>query len=300
MPISHRARSLRVAIAAVLAATSLAAPRLVAQDTTSTANLRPTPDSQLVKLTLRDGSVLIGRVTDVSPTVLIFASGFGTSVIPRASIRKVEFSATRRLHEGEFWPEDPSRTRLFFAPTGRMLRRGEGYFSDAYIFFPSFQGGLTDRVNFGGGMSLFPGVGLDEQVYFVTPKIGVIARPKLNVAVGALVAGVPDFFEDSPVGLAYGVATYGGEDASVTVGSGFGFSRSSTSQALIMFGGSARLSRTIALVSENYVYSGDGTNGLVSAGIRFMGEQIAVDLAGFTASGADVPIIPYVAFIYRF
>ena len=39
---------------------------------------------------------------------------------------------------------------------------------------------------------------------------------------------------------------------------------------------------------------------LVSAGIRFMGEQIAVDLAGFAASGTDVPIIPYVAFIYRF
>jgi hypothetical protein len=31
-----------------------------------------------------------------------------------------------------------------------------------------------------------------------------------------------------------------------------------------------------------------------------MGEQIAVDLAGFTAGGADVPIIPYVAFIYKF
>ena len=285
---------------AAIAAATVAAPRIAAQDTTATANLRPTPDSQLVKLTLRDGSVLIGRVIEVSPTVLVFASALGTSTIPRTSVRKVETSASRALHEGEFWPEDPSRTRLFFAPTGRMLRRGEGYFSDAYVFFPSVQGGLTDRVNFGGGMSLFPGVGLDEQVYFVTPKVGIIARPKLNVAVGALVAGMPDFFEDSPVGLAYGVATYGGEDASVTFGSGFGFSRSSTSQALFMLGGSARLSRSIALVSENYLYSDNGSSGLVSAGIRFMGEQIAVDLAGFAASGADVPIIPYVAFIYRF
>jgi len=31
-----------------------------------------------------------------------------------------------------------------------------------------------------------------------------------------------------------------------------------------------------------------------------MGEQIAVDLAGFTVSDGGVPIIPYVAFIYRF
>jgi hypothetical protein len=300
MPSSHKSGSPLAAVVATIAAMALAAPRVAAQDTTATANLRPTPDTQLVKLTLRDGSVLVGRVIDVTPTTLLFASQLGTSAIPRASVRRVETSVTRKLHEGEFWPEDPSRTRLFFAPTGRMLRRGEGYFSDAYVFFPSFQGGLTDRVNFGGGMSLFPGVGLDEQIYFVTPKIGVIAGPKLNVAVGALVAGVPDFFEDSPVGLAYGVATYGGEDASVTVGSGFGFSRSSTSQALVMLGGSARLSRTVALVSENYLYSDNGTSGLVSAGIRFMGEQIAVDLAGFTASGTGVPIIPYVAFIYRF
>jgi hypothetical protein len=300
MSLSHQSRSLLVAVAAAVAATSVAASRLAAQDTTATSNMRLTPDSLVVRLTLRDGSVLVGRVIEVSDSTLSFVSELGTTTIPRAAIRKVETSVARKLHEGEFWPEDPSRTRLFFAPTGRMLRRGEGYFSDAYIFFPSFQGGLTDRVNFGGGMSLFPGVGLNEQIYFVTPKVGLVAGPKLNVAVGALVAGVPDFFEDSPVGLAYGVATYGSEDASVTFGSGFGFSRASTSQALFMLGGSARLSRSIALVSENYLYSDNGSSGLVSAGIRFMGEQIAVDLAGFAASGTDVPIIPYVAFIYRF
>lgn len=276
------------------------APRLAAQDTTATSNLRPTPDSQLVKITLRDGSVLIGRVLEVTPTVVRFASAVGETAIPRAAIRRVEAAATRGLHDGQFWPEDPSRTRLFFAPTGRMQHSGEVYFSDAYVFFPSFQGGLTDHLSLGAGVSVLPGLGLDEQLFYVTPKVGLYASPRLNVAIGALVAGAGSISDEGPFGLGYGVATVGGEDGSVTAGAGFGFHRSSTSQAIFMLGGSKRVSRNIALITENYLYTEHRSTALVSGGIRFMGDQIAVDVAGFTVSDAEFPIIPYLAFIYRF
>jgi hypothetical protein len=285
---------------AVLLLGAVVPARVAAQDTASTRNLRPTPDSQLVKLTLRDGSTLVGRVVEVTPTSVLFSSAIGRTAIPRSAIRRVDAVPAASLHDGEYWPEDPSRTRLFFAPTGRMLRQGEGYFSDAYIFFPSFQGGLTDRVTLGGGASLIPGLGLGEQIFYVTPKIGIVAGRKLNVAVGALVAGAGEFFDEGPFGIGYGVATYGGEDGSVTTGAGFAFDRTSTSRAILMLGGSRRVSRNLALVSENYFVTEEHTSALISGGIRFMSERIAVDLAGFTASDTDVPIIPYVAFIYKF
>jgi len=300
MPTTHRSLRAVLRAAAVLCALALAAPSLAAQDTTATSNLRPTPDSQLVKVTLRDGSVLIGRVLDVTPTTVRFASAVGQSDIPRAAIRRVESAAAREIHNGQFWPEDPSRTRLFFAPTGRMQHAGELYFSDAYVFFPSFQAGLSDRVSLGAGVSVVPGLGLDEQLYYLTPKVGLYASPKFNVAIGALVAGAGSISDEGPFGLGYGVATVGGEDGSVTAGAGFGFHRSSASQAVFMLGGSKRVSRGIALLTENYLYAESGTSALISGGIRFMGEQIAVDLAGFTVSDGGVPIVPYVAFIYRF
>jgi hypothetical protein len=296
-------RSIRIAMRAAALVGLLAvarAPRAAAQDTSATRNLQPTPDGQLVAVTLKDGSTLIGRVLEVTPTIVRFRSAVGESSIPRDAIVSVRVSAAGGAHGGEYWPEDPSRTRLFFAPTGRMLRKGEGYFSDAYIFFPSFQGGLSDRFTLGGGMSIVPGLGLDEQVYYLTPKIGLVAGPRLNVAVGALVAGIGTLSDAGPVGIGYGAATFGGEDASVTAGAGLGFDRNSTSQALLMLGGSTRVSRNIAFVSENYLYTGSGSTVLLSGGIRFMGEKLAVDLAGFTTGESEIPVVPYLAFIYRF
>jgi hypothetical protein len=293
----------RVLVRAALLGGLLAAvpaPAVSAQDTSSTRNLQPTADSQLVAITLKDGSTLIGRVLEVTPTVVRFRSAVGESSIPRDAIVSVRASAAGSAHGGEYWPEDPSRTRLFFAPTGRMLRQGEGYFSDAYVFFPSLQGGLTDRFTIGGGMSLIPGLGIDEQVFYLTPKVGLMSGPRVNVAVGALVAGVGTISDEGPFGIGYGVATFGGEDANVTAGAGFGFARSSTSQALLMLGGSTRVSRNIAFVSENYLYTGNASSVLASGGIRFLGEKLAVDLAGFTSGAGDIPVVPYLAFIYRF
>jgi hypothetical protein len=277
------------------------APDARAQDTTATPNLQPTPDSQVVVITLRDGSSLIGRVLEVTPTTVRFRASVGELSIPRDSIRSIRTNVAGSLHDGVYWPEDPSRTRLFFAPTGRMLHSGEVYFSDAYIFFPSFQGGISRNLTVGGGMSIVPGLGLDEQLYYLTPKVGVVSGPKVNVAVGALVAGVGNLSDtDGPFGIGYGVATFGGEDASVTAGAGFGFAAGDASAAVLMLGGSSRVSRNFALVSENYLFTGSGSAFVASGGVRFLGEKLAVDLAGFTTNDAEVPVIPYLAFIYRF
>ena len=258
-----------------------------AQDTTSTANLQPTPDGRITQIVLADGSSLYGRVLEVTATTVRFASSFGETTIARSSIALVRQVDPAAVHEGEIWSEDPSRTRLFFAPTGRMLRTGENYFTDAYVFFPSLQAGLSDQFSLGGGMSVFPGVGL-------------LASPTVNVAVGALVAGAKVATNESPFGIGYGVATFGGQDAEVTAGAGFGFSRGgSSSAALLMVGGSTRVSRSIALVSENYLYTGSRGSALFSGGMRFMSEHIAVDIALLASSSSGATVVPYLAFIYR-
>lgn len=287
-------------VAAALAATprgAAAQDRPAVTDTTGLVPLVPTPAGQSVLLTLRDGSRLIGRIIDVTPTSLRFASSIGESTLPRMAVRSVRVVLPESLHGGEYWPENPSRTRLLFAPTGRMLRKGETYFSDAYVFFPSIQAGFTNSFTLGGGLSLFPGVGLDEQVYYLTPKLGILAGPRVNVAVGALVAAASFATDQSPFGIGYGVATFGGDDASVTVGTGFGFAAGDVSSvALLMLGGEKRVARSLSLISENYVLAtGDG-GGLASGGVRILGEHIAVDLALAVSNGGAAP---YLSFIYK-
>jgi hypothetical protein len=289
-----------VALVLSLAVMLTVAPRAGAQDTTSTANLRPTPEGRVVVLTLVDGSVLQGRVLEVTATSVRFLSALGESQVPRSAIERLRTLGERGPGQSA-WPEDPSRSRLFFAPTGRMLRSGESYFSDAYIFFPSFQVGLSDKLSIGAGMSLLPGVPIEEQLYYITPKLGIVSGPDLNISIGALVAGAEWASDESPFGLAYAVATFGGEDANVSTGAGVAYSRSQAdSHALLMLGGTKRTSNSIALVSENYLYTGLSSSALLSGGVRFIGERLSVDLAGFFSTAAPTIPVPYVAFIYKF
>lgn len=284
----------------MLIALSSASSLARAQDTTTTANLRPTPEGRILQIVLRDGSSLYGRVLEVTATTVRMSSSFGETLIPRMSIAAMKPVDPKAIHDGAIWPEDPSRTRLFFAPTGRMLRKGEKYFADVWIFFPSLQVGFSDQLSMGAGMSILPAVGLDEQIYYVTPKVGVYASPRVNVAIGVLAAGARYLSDETPVGIGYGVATFGGEDGSVTAGTGFGFTRNSTSSAaVLMLGGSRRVSKTFALVSENYHITGGAAGTLFSGGMRFMGERIAVDVALIGSSEIGSGALPYLSFIYR-
>ena len=281
----------------MLALVAVAPASIRAQDTASTANLQVTAPGRLVQLVLRDGSTLIGRILEVSATTLRFSSALGETVVQRAAVTSARVADDR--HDGEFWPEDPSRTRLLFAPTGRMMRSGETYLTDAYVFFPSVQRGVTDAFSLGAGFSLFPAVSPEEQIGYLTPKLGVYSSPSVNVAVGALIAGGKVLSDVAPVGIGYGVATFGGEDGSITAGAGFGFTRGGTSSsALLMIGGTSRVSKSIALVTENYFASGTDSGGIFSGGARFIGEHLSVDLALWGGSSVHV-VVPYLAFIYR-
>lgn len=252
----------------------------------------------------RDGSMLVGRVVALDSVTARFEMRFGTVDVPLAEIEEVqEVGRLVTSPTGALWLPDPNTTRMFFAPTGRQLARGEGYFSDYLLFFPGFAYGITDRITIGGGMSIFP-TGPENQLIYLTPKVGVIQREKLNVAVGALVVSLPtEVFDDSDnaIGLLYSVGTWGRPDASVTFGLGYGFrgGRLSDTPALV-FGGTMRGTRRSALVTENYYIPGSG--GLLSGGVRFIGERMAVDfgLVAFAADEDLSPPIPFVGFIVNF
>jgi hypothetical protein len=66
-----------------------------------------------------------------------------------------------------------------------------------------------------------------------------------------------------------------------------------------MLGGETRASPRISLVSENYIFPG-GT-GLISAAIRFMGQDISVDLGLTRPMGrnVDAVTVPVLNFMWK-
>lgn len=264
------------------------------------------PDSSHVQiLKTIDGATNIGRIVAIGEDEIQFETGFGTITIPLSRIEEIKEVPVSSIRNGKYWFPNPNATRLYFAPTGRMLKQGEGYFSDYYLFFPGIAVGITDNITLGGGISLIPGLGFDKQFFYFTPKIGLKTTEKSNFAAGALIIKIPDWGDDddSPtVGILYGVGTWGTPEGSFTAGFGYGFVDSDfADKPMIMLGGEKRLSRRTAFVTENWILPGV-EQPLVSFGIRFFGEGLSVDLALINTIGEDTffPGIPWLDFVFNF
>lgn len=257
-------------------------------------------------LRTRDGSTVLGRLVDSTADSVRIETRGGTLVFARADVTELRAVKTTELRQGQYWPENPNTTRLFFAPTGRMLAPKEGYFSDTYLFFMNVAAGVTSRFTMGGGMSVLPTDNFSDNLFYITPKVGLVQSEKVNVAAGVLagIVGFDDEVSDRTFGIAYGVATFGSENNSLTVGAGAPFAGGRFAEnPVFMVGGEARAWRRASLVTENYVFSGgEDIHGLVSYGVRFLGERLSVDLAFFNVPGEDLifPGIPYVAFAVKF
>ena len=142
------------------------------------------PGAEVVTIRLKDGSLLRARIVseDESGLKIVTVGGMAMQV-PRESMDRIE-----RAGEDAPRPSDSNYTRLLFSTTGRPLRKGEGYFSDHYVVFPGVAYGLTDNISVAGGLSVVPGLGISEQLYYGSARVGKQFSERVAVSGGVLVA----------------------------------------------------------------------------------------------------------------
>ena len=204
---------------------------------------------------------------------------------------------------------DPNYSRLLFAPTARPLRQGEGYIADHEVLFPGVAYGITDNISVAGGISIIPGLGLAEQVFYISPKVGVNLSDSASVAVGALVAagGGGDFEDQESARIGFAVGTFGSPRHSVTIGAGLGDTSSEFSDAvpILMAGGTTTLSRHVALVGETWMFLGEDfrlSEQPFGIGVRLFNDKLSADL-GVILIGELIDEgfpIPWVSVSYHF
>ena len=254
------------------------------------------------KVTLRDGNQLLGTFSRAQSDTLTVMTHSGLAIpVPISLIANVSEEMSH-VKGGKFYRSDPHDTRLLFAPTGRRLKAGRGYFADYYIFFPTLAFGLTEFFSIAGGMSIIPGVPLADQLYYFMPKVTIKASENVGIGGGLLYLPLPD--DDESVSLAYGVTSFGKQEGALTLGLGVPMGNGSSNSPVFLLGGDVQVSNGAKLITENWIFTGEESVALLSGGVRFFGDRIAVDLAFLTSpeffGEGGFPFLPWVDFAVVF
>ncbi len=246
------------------------------------------------ELVLRDGSTLFGRVIETGdPFRFRLASG-QVLEFRLADVRRISV-ARGRVVDGDFWRDDPNRTRLFFGPTARTLPAGDGYLSVFQLFFPIVAVAATDRVIVSGGTPLVFFSGEQGRPFWFAPKVGIIQGERFELAAGVLALFGGGSAESA--GIVYGVSSFGDPDGGLHVGVGWGYDRGEMGdRPALMLGGERRVAPAVKVMTENYLFPSGG--GVLSGGVRFFGERLSADL-GLASPQGDIRgtvVLPVVNF----
>jgi hypothetical protein len=263
------------------------------------------PINASVSARLRDGTVLVGRLSEQMTDSVQITTGSGRFMIARSAIIELKLLSPADIERGAYWAPDPHDTRLFFGPTGRTLAAGTGYFSDTYILLFNAAVGITDRIMIGAGMSVIPFPDFfHDNLYYVAPKFALVRGDSFNLAVGAIVG-----FSGRLSGNAsiyYVAATNGAPDASFTYGLGYASAAGTVNNApLLMLSGNKRVARKLALMTENYfIVSRKELYWAPLYGVRFIGDRLSTDLGFVNYVGHNAtpvfPGVPWLGFAVKF
>ena len=261
----------------------------------------------IVTMELTDGSSFNGQIIEESDQIILFRTVSGMEMKVQKNMVKSIRPLQGKLVEGKYYRLDPNYSRLLFAPTGRPLKKGHGYFSDYYVFFPGISYGITNHITLMGGFTIIPGVSLKDQLKYFAPKIGVDINEKLAFSAGALYGTV----ENLGAGIGFAVLTVGERDKSFTVGMGLGYTKDEeehfefAKHPILMLGGNMRLSNSVALLTENWFVLGETfriSYQPFTIAVRFFGDNLSADV-GFIIIGEVIKEgfpIPWLSFVYNF
>lgn len=284
----------------------------------------PASPPRLVRVTMKDGQVLTGRLAaQLSNGDVTLELGTGARLeLPAASIAQLE-DETRsyRTASGDTWFLDANRTRYLYSPSAMMLKQGETSFSELELLVSTFNWGVTDwlSVQIGGSVPFWfvaNGFNLVGAV-----KVGGQVAERVHVAGGAQTLVIPNLGGQGSgplmAGVAFGTVTFGDRDAHATLSAAVPFAASAGTMGGSTIGFNTpiftlcadyRVHRSAALITENWLILPVSNPAefvtIETLAVRVLSEKIAVDL-GFawavTRQGLATWVpVPWVGFTYNF
>lgn len=261
---------------------------------------REAPDGVLLRVEMKSGDVFSGKRLAMTDTeIVIETSALGKLNLPLADVSEIREIQTGELINGRFIPFNEQAHQNLASPTAFAMSKGSVELHNFMLLFNQVGFGINDWFSLHVATELispiaslvegeFGGPGWMLRPHFSYP----VATDKLTLGGGLAIIGIP--FSGKPVDVIapYAVATLGNRNTHLNVSAGWAFGKKDPSfffpprpteqgrPLIFTAGGQVRLSRTVALTSENWVWSDAfSTNVMNTLGVRLFGAHAAWSVA---------------------
>jgi hypothetical protein len=231
-----------------------------------------------------DGNEYVGKIVGRDADgITLNTSQLGNITIKNADIRKMTYVGNVRMENGKYYFDNPQASKYFFAQNGYGVKKGEGYYSNVWIFFNEFTYGVSDHFSISAGIIPMFLFGVATPVW-INPKLSIpVVKDKFNLGIGAY-AGTVIGEDNTGFAFLYGNSTFGSRDKNVTLGLGWGYAGGEMSKTpLVTLAGMLRISQRWYLLTENQFLSLPDADGLtiLSAGARYAARRVGIDFGLF-------------------
>jgi hypothetical protein len=269
--------------------------------------------SKTYQFTLKDGSVVTGKIISITNSEIVIQSGtIGELRLKKENIKNMTPISSIDEKKSGIWFANPNPSKYLLGASAIPLEKNTGYYQNTWIFINSFAYAFTNNFSVSGGFEIFSilAKGDGPYAFYINPKVSFKVADNFYAGGSALYANtIKTVDEFGGLGTFNIFGTYGNKNNNITGAVGWGWANGEfSSKPLITISGMARVSKRIALVSENWITppgagSDNGYYGIFSYGIRFLGEKTSIDLAFLNnkdiAEGIAIGI-PWLDFVINF
>ncbi len=264
------------------------------------------------QITLKDGSIITGKIISVTNSEIVIQSGtIGEVRLKKENIKTMAPIASIDEKISGIWFANPDPSKYLLGASAIPMEKNTGYYQNTWIFINSFSYAFTNNFSLSGGFEIISllSKGQGPYAFYFNPKVSFKVADNFYAGGSVLYANtIKTVDEFGGLGTINAFGTYGNKNNNITVALGWGWADGQfSSKPLITISGMTRVSKRIAFVSENWIVPGAGSDiglyGIFSYGVRFLGEKTAIDLAFLNNKdiAKDIIIgIPWLDFVVNF
>lgn len=257
-------------------------------------------DTQIVIISLNDGSQITGSITSETEIDYNIETTSGIIMtIPKNIVTEIEIYKGV-IKEGKLYNPDPNKSIYIFSPSAFPIGKGNKYFRDFWIIFPSMNFGLSDIFSLQVGGIWVPGISIDKIPLIGSIKASIYQKGKFSLASGIMYTKIPN----AGAGFVFATGTFGDNFNHTSLSLGWGYSKFDNEwnimdRPIAVIAGNYRLSQSFALVTENWIWPELAFNEIpFSLSLRFLGKKLSFDVGAviilsLIEEGLPIPLINF-------